>query len=228
MAEHLEACAEWRDDLAAWVVAQISPAREALLDAHLAGCRNCRAEADDLLGVAAVALVADPDASTQHPAERGEPAPPLLADRIVARVRSERHARFLRRCAIAAVGSAAAAAVLVVALAVVPEADPARLRGEEFAFRRVPSGASAEVVVADDDGASVVELVATGLDPRTTYALWLTPPGGGYPERVAAGTFRPDEDGQVDVRLRSAIDSDKVGRVWVTGPDGIVIDTEPA
>ena len=74
-----------------------------------------------------------------------------------------------------------------------------------------------------------MELTAEGLDPAVTYALWLTPPGGGYAERVAAGTFRPDEDGKVDVRLRSALPAEDAGRVWATTPEGqIVLDTEQA
>lgn len=39
-------------------------------------------------------------------------------------------------------------------------------------------GSSAEVVVADEGSGSMVQLVARGLDPHTTHALWLTPPGG--------------------------------------------------
>ena len=78
-------------------------------------------------------------------------------------------------------------------------------------------------------GGSLVALTAEGLDPKATYALWLTPPGGGYRERVAAGTFRPDSDGRVDVRLRSALPAEEMGRVWVTTPEGdIAMDTVPA
>ena len=44
---------------------------------------------------------------------------------------------------------------------------------------------------------------------------------------MAAGTFRPDGDGTVDVRLRSALPADEMGRVWATDPDGdVALDTE--
>ena len=221
--ERREACPEWQGDLADWLMATISPAREAALDAHLAGCAACRAEADELLDVAAVALTADPDLPSNRPVE---PSPPELGQRIERRIRSERRTRLARRSLVSAAGAAAAAAVVVVAVAVGGDDGPGRLRGEEFAFRTLPAGVQAEAVVADDGGAgSLVQLVASGLDPDVTYALWLTPPGGTYPDRVAAGTFRPDEDGTVDVRLRSPIDAEKVGRVWATDVRGVVIDT---
>ncbi len=225
VAERPEACAEWRDDLADWLMAAISPAREAALAAHVAGCGACRAEADSLFAVTAEVLAADPEAPTGSVLE---PAPPALGDRIVRRVRRERRGRMARRVLVSAAGAAAAAAVVVVAVIVVGGSDaPGRIDGETFAMRTLPAGASVDVEVAHDDGdRSLVQVVARGLDPGTTYALWLTPPGGTYPDRVPAGTFRPDDDGRVDVRLHSAMDPDRVGRVWATTPDGIAFDTK--
>ena len=40
MVEHLEACPEWQEDLAAWAVAQGSPEREAALVAHMEGATD--------------------------------------------------------------------------------------------------------------------------------------------------------------------------------------------
>jgi hypothetical protein len=231
---HPEACAEWQGALAAYVTAQGDPSQEAALLAHLEGCAACRAEADGLLAVAAVALVADPErAAGTSPA--GAPdagpavdlAPPTdLGDRIAARVRAERRGHLRRRALVAAAGAAAAAAVLVGALVATSGDDgPARLDGEEFAFT-VGEG---EAVVApyDDGGSSQVQLVATGLDPDLTYALWLSVPGGGRDERVPAGTFRPDDDGTVDVQLPCAMPAGEVGRVWATTPEGeLALDTQ--
>ena len=114
-------------------------------------------------------------------------------------------------------------------LVVVTRDDAPTLDGEPVSFARVAPGVEAAATVAPDDAGSLVELTADGLDPAVTYALWLTPPGGGYPERVAAGTFRPDDDGRVDVTLRSALPAEETGRVWATTPEGqIVLDTEEA
>jgi hypothetical protein len=124
---------------------------------------------------------------------------------------------------------AGAAAAVVAAVVVLPGDDDGPLRGESVEFVRQVAGADASAVVAEDGDGSLVQLTARGLDPDVTYALWLTPPGGGYKDRVAAGTFRPDADGQVDVRLRSALPAEQMGRVWATTPEGdIALDTETA
>ena len=84
-------------------------------------------------------------------------------------------------------------------------------------------------VVAPEESGSIMELHVSGLDPDTTYSMWLTPPGGDWNDRVAAGTFKPDEDGEVEVRLRCALPAEEMGRAWATTPDGdIALDTEPA
>ena len=100
--------------------------------------------------------------------------------------------------------------------------------GEPVAFVRQAAGVDASAVVAPEDNGSIIELHVSGLDPDTTYSMWLTPPGGGYADRVAAGTFRPDDDGEVDVRLRCALPAEEMGRAWATTPDGeIALDTKP-
>lgn len=224
MPEWLLACDAWQEHLAGWLVAQLAPDEEAALRAHLAGCAICRTEADGLLAVAAVSLGADPGAVPWRPAVDEEP-PADLADRIVARVTSERRQHRVRRAA-GVLGIAAVVLLGVVLLR--PDGDPS-LTGEPVAFARQATGVEASATIAPDAGGSLVELTATGLDPGVTYALWLTPPGGGYPDRIAAGTFRPDADGDVAVRLRSALPAEEMDRVWATTPDGqIALDTEPA
>jgi hypothetical protein len=222
MPDGAAACTAWQEHLAGWLVAQLAPAEEAALLEHLDACAACRAEADSLLAVAAVSLGADPGGEPWRPAV-DEPPPPDLADRIVAQVARERRVRWGRRAAVVLVG---AAAVVVAVLALSPDAE--RLDGQPVVFALQAPGVDASAVVAPDGGGSIVELTAVGLDPEVTYALWLTPPGGSYRDRIPAGTFRPDADGAVDVRLRSALPPDETGRVWATTPDReIALDTEP-
>ncbi len=222
MAEHPLACESWQGALAGWVVAQLDPHEEVALLEHLSGCATCQQEATSLLDVAAVALGAD-----LGPVAADEVAPPVdLGDRVLARVARERRARWAGRAAVA-MAAAAAAVVAVVATTSLRDPGDAPLRGEAVEFVRLARGVDAAAVVAPDAEGSLVHLTATGLDPDVTYALWLTPPDGGYRDRVAAGTFRPGTDGEVDVRLRSALPAEEMGRVWATTPEGdIALDTE--
>lgn len=243
MPERDAACDEWRDDLAGWLVAQLSPERERRLEAHLSQCVACRVESASLLVVSAVALGADPHAPVEliedsapvsatvppaRPVELHE-LPDGLEDRIGAAIVAERRVALRRRAGIAVLAGVAAAVVVLVATGVVRrDASEPTLRGETVAFSVVPRGATAGAVVADDPaGGSIVQLTAAGLDPQLTYALWLSPPSGGWEDRVPAGTFRPEPDGSVDVRLRCALPSTERQRVWATTPDGaIALDTE--
>ena len=98
------ACAVWREHLAEWLVAQVGPADEAALADHLAGCERCSAEADSLLAVVAVSLGADPGGEPWRRMD-DDPPPADLADRIVARVATERRSSRRRR-SVVAVGAA--------------------------------------------------------------------------------------------------------------------------
>ena len=220
MVEHPEACPEWRDDLAVWLVAQIDPEREAALADHVAACATCRHEATSLTAVAAVSLPVDPDAEAVGSAEE-EPSP-ALGDRVVGRVAAERRSRRVLVAATLVV----AAVVVVGALALRPDGTTS-LEGPTVEFALVPPGAEARAIVARDAGGSLVELVASGLDPEVTYALWLSPSGGAWEDRVPAGTFRPDAEGAVETRLPCALPAEQAGRIWATTPEGeIALDTD--
>jgi hypothetical protein len=220
MVEHPLACETWQPALAGWITAQLAPDEEEALLAHLGGCATCRAEADSLMSIAAVTLGADTGDRTVI-----EPPPADLGDRIVARVRRERRARRAMRTALAM--SAAAAAVVAVVV-MTPDRGVPNVDGEPVVFAHRAPGVEASAVVGPEDSGSLIELHASGLDPDVTYAMWLTPPDGEYADRIAAGTFRPDGDGEVDARLRCALPADEMGRAWATTPEGdIALDTEP-
>jgi hypothetical protein len=221
MGEHPVACAAWQEDLAGWLTAQLPPGREARLVAHLETCPTCRDEADSLLGITAVSLATDPDATVSGAEEPSSD----LGDRIVATIASERRSRRIVRAGLVALATTAAVVVAVVALQ--SDARPVPLQGEAVAFTVVPPGATVDAVIAEEERGSIVQLAASGLEPGVTYALWLSPPEGTWDDRVPAGTFRPDEHGTVDARLRCALPVDAYGRVWATTPDGeIVLDTK--
>ena len=221
MPETMSSCPEWHGHVAGWCVAQLTPTEEAAFVAHMAGCGRCRTEAERLTAVAAVSLTAVARAEGRA-STATEPPPTDLGDRIVATVVRARRAQRGRR--VAALVAVAAIVMVGGGLALTHRSEP--LDGQRMAL--VGSApAAADAIVASEVGGSAVVLRAEGLDPGVTYALWLTPAGGGYPGRVPAGTVRTDGDGSATARLHSALPQDDVARAWVTAPDGsVVLDTE--
>ena len=197
MSDIQPACAEWREHLAAWLVAQVGPDDEAALVEHLSGCDRCSAEASSLLVVAAISLGADPGGEPWRPATDAAP-PADLADRIVARVATERRGRRFRRAALALMATAAAAAVLGV---VVTRDDQQPLDGEVVSFVRLAQGVEAEATVAPDGGGSLVALTAEGLDPDVHLRPLADTPRWRLPRPRRGGDVPP---GQRRTRRREA------------------------
>jgi anti-sigma-K factor RskA len=182
-------------------------------------------EAEGLAGVVTLLRYADPE-EVEHPAE----PPANLEDRIITRVRAEQGGKVVdlseRRSRRPAVLAAAAAVVAVIILGVgivagfgddTPSGRTVELAGAE-------SGFSGSVELSETEDETVLRLVASGLDPDQVYAAWLAPDGG---DKQAAGTFRPDNDGEVDVELLSGFPLDDAARVWVTDPAGETVLNAP-
>ena len=75
------ACAEWREHLAAWLVAQVGPDDEAALVEHLVRLRQRAGGGDSLLVVAAISLGADPGGEPWRPATDAAPRRPRRSHR---------------------------------------------------------------------------------------------------------------------------------------------------
>ena len=121
----------WPSDL----VAQLDPAEEAALAAHLDDCAACAAEARSLLAVSAVALGADPH-GWSGPVD-GEEAPAAdLGDRVLARVRRARRRGVAMRAAAVAGATAAVVAVVVAMTGPDPASEPRRGSARRLRHRR--------------------------------------------------------------------------------------------
>jgi hypothetical protein len=209
----VEACDDRRGDLAAAALGRLGPADLAALEQHLAGCDACRDELERLHGVAGVLALADPLGDDVA-------APPDdLGSRVFERVANERRAARTRRRARALLAAAAVIIVVTVGVAVLRPSGDEPLDGIEVAFTEAPAGVDASATIARKGDGTVVELRAEGLDSDTVYALWLSSADG---DRVPAGTFRPDESGEVEVRLPCALKASSAARIWATTPEGDV------
>src|SRR5690242_13482700 len=110
-----ESCREWRGDLAAHAIGRLEPERDAAVNAHLDGCRACRAELGELRLVARALPATDARDLTPP----NDP-PTGLRDRVLdqlAWARAGERSRRRRRLSVVIGTIVAAAAALVGVLA---------------------------------------------------------------------------------------------------------------
>lgn len=185
------ACDSVRLELGAYVLDGLNPAEAATVEAHLATCRSCSAEAEDLAelpGLLALADDAPPD------------VPPDLRDRTVARVTSYPDTRQRRRRVTALIAAAAALLGVVVGAGGVLVVERDTPPDEVLTVTDEP--VTGRVGLRDTPSGMDVELDAAGLPTLEEgyYQVWLEWPSG---HQVSAGTFVPDSRGRVEATLRT-------------------------
>jgi anti-sigma-K factor RskA len=187
-----EGCREWRERIGALVLGQLPKEERLATEAHLDGCRACRAEAEALAPVAALLGRADPDRLAPTPAP-----PPRLGERIVHRIAAERRAERRRRVRLRlGLAAAAAAAAAAAVIAVVAAVDSDRTTSAEtVAFRSLPRGAYAKATLEPRPWGSEISVHVYGFRPGTVCQIWLRRSDG---KRVPAGSFRYVYSGEGD------------------------------
>jgi hypothetical protein len=228
-----------REDLPAYALDALEPAERARVEAHLGGCDECNqalTEYRAVFGLLPRALRREaPPARVREMLlvrARGEPPPapvePVEARPVVAARPARRPAGFGLRQALRALGWAAVAAVLAVAIplwSVQQGAGPhpsvamevlARLPGG----RIIPlggtgaPGAGARLYVAPDGQRA--ELAVVGLPPLSpdrTYQLWFARPGQ---PTITGGAFRVGDLGQTTAPATIPAPLGQVSQIAVT------------
>lgn len=191
--------------LGAYLIGELEPGEREQFQEHLAGCADCQAALEDLREVGAMAgVVADPHSPASAPVEA---ASPVSAGRSAA-------ASGTRKFVFAMNGAILLLAAIAVAVALLTRDDgPKRAPVELKATLEAPSGSgqTAVVEVRRSGGSRVVDFRTdelSGLALGELYELWFVGPGDTpeSPNRVSAGTFRPDSDGRSRVRATGAAD----------------------
>lgn len=99
-------CAETRVSLGVYVLGAIDPAERALVDAHLATCRDCRDELAGLAGIPALLARVSPAEieriAAEQPAEVAVEPPPELIGTVVSLAAARRRRTILRYASMAA------------------------------------------------------------------------------------------------------------------------------
>ena len=201
-------------DLGGYVLGVLEPEEAAAFEAHLAGCRECQRDLEELGSVPAFLEQAAPAVDV----------PSGLRERTFASI--EEAAMPPRRTVELRKVVAAAAAVLVIGFgtAVVREATRPAPAAAQVVELTAPAGGTARAVatVRATETGGVIEMEVQGLAPPPAgsfFECWLVAAEGDSvdrPNRVSVGTFTVNGNGRATVRWDFTADVARFPRMGIT------------
>ncbi len=205
-----ERCREWRESLGAHALGQLPAEERAVLEAHLEGCPECRAELESLAGAARLLPLADPD---RFGATAPQP-PSALGDRIAATIRSERRSvrRRRLRLSLAAGGVTAAVAATVLAIFVLPTGGSGPGPEQHVAFASLPNDLKIDATLEPHAFGTEIHMYVKGAPSGTLCRVFLRGPNG---DRMSAGSFRYRWSDDANAVLSAALDLSRTRAIGV-------------
>ncbi len=197
-------CAETRISLGVYVLGAIDPAERALVDAHLATCRDCRDELVGLAGLSALLAQVNPEEvsriGTEEAGPSGERAPAQLIGTVVNLAAEKRRRTGWRYTAAAAAVAAIAGGLFgglrLLASPAAPTTavafSPGHGSWDWAQGLSQTTDESATVAYAREQWGTVLAAKVTGIPGGTTCQLWVVHRDGTRTE-VAAWTTADDE-----------------------------------
>jgi len=201
-------CDHWHGLLALEVVGQLVEEDRLALSAHLDGCRGCRDERSDLIGLARVLPAADPDHIGGHD------VPFELQSAVFDRLRADaRHDRRVRGVRYALAGVAAA----VVALGLVLGLSGSTPRTGYTVALTGGRGVTASARLTSEPWGTAIHLQETGQAGGQVLSVSMRSTGGSW---WAAGTYRTVTGRVVQVDLACGVPLSKITTIWVRDKAG--------
>lgn len=203
-----ESCREWRESLGAHALGQLAEQERAALEAHLEGCRACRAELESLAGVARLLPLANPEHFDTAPAP-----PPALADRVAATIRAERRTVRRRKLRLGLAFSGAAAAVAAAALVIFVLPGGGNPTPEQhIAFQSLPPGMHIDATLEPHAYGTEIHMYVKGAPSGTLCRVFVRGPSG---VRQSAGSFRYRWGDDSEAVLSAALDLSRTMAIGV-------------
>ncbi|MDQ3737706.1 MAG: zf-HC2 domain-containing protein [Actinomycetota bacterium] len=207
-----------RESLGAHALGHLGDAERTVVQAHLDGCPECRAELALIAPLAAPLRLVD----AEHLGVDVQP-PPGLDEVIISRMRAERaeprrRTRGLVPVAAAAAVVALAAGGLVVGRALAPDAPTRPL--EAIGIDELAPEIEAEAEVINHTWGMEIVLTGSGFRKGEPYGVTVVDDDGA---EVSAGEFIGTGDNPMVCNLNSSVLRDDAAGFEVTGPNGEVV-----
>jgi anti-sigma-K factor RskA len=207
-----------REQLGAYVLGGLGAGERAAVDAHLAGCADCRREVAGLAPLAGMLRTVDPARLTDVPAP-----PPGLGETVLQRVRAERRRppRWVMPAAAAlVVGVLGAGAGFGAGWAAAPDVPVLPL--EPVAVEVAQAGLVASADLVPHTWGVEVKLTATGFERGGRYRVTMLGTDG---RQVSAGEFVGTGPAQMRCNLNSSLLRDRTAGFRVQDGQGRVVLT---
>jgi hypothetical protein len=237
-------CTDARPSLGVYVLGAIDPAERALVDEHLATCRDCRDELAGLAGLPALLARVDPDEisricaddTVQAPVEDSpaEDEPPAELMGTVLDLAQARQRRNWWRVAAAAAAVAVIAGGLFGGLSVAGSGNrtvavPLSVSGAKWETVQATStatGATASISYSRELWGDSFAVLVDHIPVGTTCELWVVHPDGSRTQ-VAAWTTARDE-GKVWYAGSMASSAKSIAEFQITAGNQILLTATPA
>lgn len=199
-------CHRWRQLLGAYAMDRLPMGERHDVRNHLEDCDACTEALDEVLPVARLLPITNPERVLHKPV-----TPPEVANQLFAKIAAERRRRRRARYAGTSVVGLAAA---MMAFFLLPLSGPSEPPGREVAFTEHPASVAADGRVIDQPWGTEIRLEVQGLSGRQT--VWFERPDG---SRASAGSFEGVDGGRVELVLSTAFKAAEAVALCISPPD---------
>jgi hypothetical protein len=214
-----DVCEQWRGLIAMRALGDLAIDDATALDAHLEGCADCRAIADELAST--VSMLAYVDVASIEPTA-------LVAPELSARVLGELHRaaatqRRRRRLTVSTVSLAGAIAAALILFAVVSRTSPTT--NERILALHGLTSVTAKAVLVNQSWGTTVDFSESGLPGGGVYTVSMKTATGAW---WTAGTYRSVSGRTVNATMACAVALKDITALRVENAKGVTVLTSSA
>jgi hypothetical protein len=209
-----DVCEQWRGLIAMRALGDLSIDDATALDAHLEGCADCRAMADELAST--VSMLAFVDVASIEPTAL---VPPELSARVLGDLhRAAAMERRRRRIIVSSVSLVGAIAAALILFAVVSGTSPTT--NERTLALQGSASVTAKAVLTDQSWGTTVDFSESGLPGGGVYTVSMKTATGAW---WTAGTYRSVSGRTVNATMACAVAMKNITGLRVENAKGVTV-----